>query len=331
MIKQSKKSAIKKIGILTSGGDAPGMNACLRAVTRTALFHKKLVTGIYRGYEGLIKNEMTPMTSRSVSNIVHRGGTILQTARCLDFKTPKGQQKAFRNLQKAHIDALIVIGGDGTFKGAEEFSSKYAIPVIGIPGTIDNDLYGTDYTIGFDSATNTTLEAIDKIRDTAASHNRIFFIEVMGRDSGCIALWSGIGGGAESIIFPEKKTNIKELVSILEKREINKKSSSIVIVAEGEKGGAFKIAQEVGKKLKGFDTKVSVLGHMQRGGSPSCFDRVLAARLGSFAVESLLNGETGKMVGLVDNKLKLTDLKLATSNQFELDNQLIHLTEILAS
>jgi 6-phosphofructokinase 1 len=224
-----------------------------------------------------------------------------------------------------------VIGGDGTFKGAEEFSNRFNLPVIGVPGTIDNDLYGTDYTIGFDTATNTTIEAIDKIRDTAASHNRLFFIEVMGRDSGCIALWSGIAGGSEAILLPERKTNVTDLVARLKEGAKNKKSSSIVIIAEGEKsGGALKIAEKVKSKLKLYDTKVTILGHLQRGGSPSCFDRVLASRLGSQAVESLLQGESRKMVGLVDNKIKLTDLRMATSNQFELDNNLVRLAGILA-
>ncbi len=325
------RSKIKKIGILTSGGDAPGMNAAIRAVVRTALFYRKQIAGIHRGYDGLIHDEIKPMTSRSVSNIIHRGGTILKTARCLEFKTPRGMQKAYRNLTKHGIDGLIVVGGDGTFKGAEEFSHRFGVPVMGVPGTIDNDLYGTDYTIGFDTATNTTIEAIDKIRDTAASHNRLFFIEVMGRDSGCIALWSGIAGGSEAILLPERKTNVNDLIARLKEGAKNKKSSSIVIIAEGEKsGGALKIAEKVKSKLKLYDTKVTILGHLQRGGSPSCFDRVLASRLGSQAVESLLQGETRKMVGLLDNKIKLTDLRMATSNQFELDNNLIRLAGILA-
>ena len=325
------KSKIKKIGLLTSGGDAPGMNAAIRAVVRTALYHKKQVAGISRGYEGLILNNIKLMSSRSVSNIIHRGGTILKTARCLDFKTGKGMAKAFKNLKSNNIDALIVIGGDGTFKGAEEFSSKYEFPIIGIPGTIDNDLYGTDYTVGFDTATNTTIDAIDKIRDTAASHNRLFFIEVMGRDSGCIALWSGIAGGSEAILLPERQTNLEDLIKTLQTGAKNKKTSSIVIIAEGEKsGGAIKIAEKVQKRLKMYDTKVTILGHLQLGGSPSCFDRVLASRLGAHAVEALLEGESKKMVGLMDNKIKLTDFKMATSNQFELDNNLIKLASILA-
>jgi 6-phosphofructokinase 1 len=325
------RSKIRKIGILTSGGDAPGMNAAIRAVVRTALYYKKQIVGIHRGYDGLIHDEIKPLTSRSVSNIIHRGGTILKTARCLEFKTPRGMQKAYRNILKHGVDGLIVIGGDGTFKGAEEFSNRFNLPVIGVPGTIDNDLYGTDYTIGFDTATNTTIEAIDKIRDTAASHNRLFFIEVMGRDSGCIALWSGIAGGSEAILLPERKTNVTDLVARLKEGAKNKKSSSIVIIAEGEKsGGALKIAEKVKSKLKLYDTKVTILGHLQRGGSPSCFDRVLASRLGSQAVESLLQGESRKMVGLVDNKIKLTDLRMATSNQFELDNNLVRLAGILA-
>lgn len=325
------KSKIKKIGLLTSGGDAPGMNAAIRAVVRTALYHNKQIAGIHRGYEGLILGNIKPMNSRSVSNIIHRGGTILKTARCLEFMTEKGMKKAFANVKKNKIDALIVIGGDGTFKGADEFSRRFEIPVMGVPGTIDNDLYGTDYTIGFDTATNTTIEAIDKIRDTAASHNRLFFIEVMGRDSGCIALWSGIAGGSEAILLPEKQTSFNDLITTLQNGARSKKSSSIVIIAEGEKsGGALVIAEKVKKKLKMYDTKVTILGHLQRGGSPTCFDRVLASRLGAHAVEGVLAGETRKMVGLMDNKIKLTDLKMATSNHFELDNNLIKLASILA-
>ena len=325
------KSKIKKIGLLTSGGDAPGMNAAIRAVVRTALYHNKQIAGIHRGYEGLILGNIKPMNSRSVSNIIHRGGTILKTARCLEFMTEKGMKKAFANVKKNKIDALIVIGGDGTFKGADEFSRRFEIPVMGVPGTIDNDLYGTDYTIGFDTATNTTIEAIDKIRDTAASHNRLFFIEVMGRDSGCIALWSGIAGGSEAILLPEKQTSFNDLITTLQNGARSKKSSSIVIIAEVEKsGGALVIAEKVKKKLKMYDTKVTILGHLQRGGSPTCFDRVLASRLGAHAVEGVLAGETRKMVGLMDNKIKLTDLKMATSNHFELDNNLIKLASILA-
>lgn len=328
---RSNRPVIRKIGLLTSGGDAPGMNAAIRAVVRSSLFYRKQVAGIYRGYDGLIKDEIKPMTSRSVSNIIHRGGTVLKTARCLEFKTDRGMQRAYRNFKKHGIDGLIVIGGDGTFKGADEFSNKFGIPVIGVPGTIDNDLYGTDYTIGFDTATNTTIDAIDKIRDTAASHNRLFFIEVMGRDSGCIALWSGIAGGAEAVLLPERKTNVTDLIDKLKEGAKNKKSSSIVIIAEGEKsGGALKIAEKVKSKLKFYDTKVTILGHLQRGGSPSCFDRVLASRLGAQAVESLLQGESRKMVGLLDNKIKLTDFRMATSNQFELDNGLIRLASMLA-
>lgn len=325
------KTKVKKIGVLTSGGDAPGMNACIRAIVRSSIYYKKQVAGIMRGYEGLISDEIKPMNSRSVSNIIHRGGTILKTARSAEFKTEKGMAKAYKNFRKHKLDALIVIGGDGSFKGAEAFAHKYNIPVMGVPGTIDNDLYGTDYTIGFDTATNTTIEAIDKIRDTAASHNRLFFIEVMGRDSGCIALWSGIAGGSEAILLPEKDTSVNDLIRTLQSGARNKKSSSIVIVAEGEHGGgAMKIAEMVNKKFKHYDTKVTILGHLQRGGSPSCFDRVLASRLGMAAVEAIINGETRKMAGIVDNKLKLTDLRMATSNHFELDNQLIKLAGVLA-
>ncbi len=326
------KKEIKKIGVFTSGGDAPGMNACIRAVVKTGIHYKKQVTGIMMGYEGMINENFKSLNDQSVDSIIHRGGTILKTARCLEFKTPEGMQKAYDNIVKNNIDALVAIGGDGTFMGAERFSSKYDIPLIGIPGTIDNDMFGTDFTIGFDTATNTTVEAIDKIKDTAASHNRLFFIEVMGRDSGLIALYSGLAGGSEAILLPERETNIDNLVKALQKGvKKNSKSSCIIVVAEGEpSGGALKIAEKVKAKFDFYDTKVTILGHLQRGGSPSCFDRVLASRLGTAAVEALLAGESRKMVGQINNKIVLTDLSMAVKQDFQLDDDMVRLSNILS-
>ncbi len=325
-------SKIKKIAVFTSGGDAPGMNACIRAVVRTALYFGCEVAGIKQGYQGMIDNNIEDMSRHSVSNIMQLGGTILKTARCLDFKTDEGMQKAYDNLKKNEIDALVAIGGDGTFTGAELFSGKYDIPVICIPGTIDNDLYGSDFTLGFDTATNTVIEAIDKIRDTAESHDRLFFIEVMGRDAGCIALRAGIAGGAEAIMLPEKDTAISELIEMLEHGASQKKSSSIVIVAEGDKnGGAFSVAKKVKERFDFYDTKVTILGHLQRGGSPSSFDRILGSRMGFAAVKALLRGENRKMVGLRSNEIVLTDLKEALmDHEFKLEEDLMEMSTILA-
>ena len=324
-------SLINKIGVFTSGGDAPGMNACIRAAVRTSLYLGKQVVGIQQGYQGMIDSRFIDMEARSVSNIIQLGGTILKTARCLEFRTPEGRQKAFDNLQEAGIDALVAIGGDGTFRGAELLSREFDIPVVCVPGTIDNDLYGSDYTLGYDTATNTVIEAIDKIRDTAASHDRLFFIEVMGRDSGCIALHAGTAGGAEAILLPEKATAIDDLILQLEKGAKNKKSSSIVIIAEGDKnGGAYNVAKAVKEKLD-FDIKVTILGHLQRGGSPSSFDRVLGSRMGYAAVKALLAGETRKMVGLRGNTIKLTDLEECLNNHsFKLEEDLLEMSTILA-
>lgn len=325
-------SDIKNIAVFTSGGDAPGMNACIRAVVRTALFYGCEVSGIKQGYQGMIDDNIESMNRHSVSNIMQLGGTILKTARCLDFKSPEGMKKAYDNLKKRNIDALVAIGGDGTFTGAERFSSIYDIPVICIPGTIDNDLYGSDFTLGFDTATNTVIEAIDKIRDTAESHDRLFFIEVMGRDAGCIALRAGIAGGAEAIMLPEKDTAIVDLISTLEEGAAQKKSSSIVIVAEGDKnGGAFAVAKKVKETFDFYDTKVTILGHLQRGGSPSSFDRILGSRMGFAAVKAILRGETRKMVGLRSNQIVLTDLKEAlTEHEFMLEDDLLEMSVILA-
>lgn len=324
-------NTIQKIAVLTSGGDAPGMNACIRAVVRTGLYLGKDMVGIYQGYEGMIEGKFKTLTSRDVSNCVQRGGTILKTARSDKFRTAPGRAQAWEHLQRNQVDALVVIGGDGTFTGAEIFSREYNIPVMCIPGTIDNDIPGTDYTIGFDTANNTAIEAIDKIRDTADSHCRLFFIEVMGRHAGSIALWAGIGGGSEAVMIPEKHSTIEDLIGQLEFGAKKQKTSSIVIVAEGAfEGGAIRLAQLVEERFSHYDAKVAVLGHLQRGGSPSCFDRVLASRLGHAAVKALLDGESKKMVGLVGNEIKLTDLSEVIGNTFRLDESLIEIVHILS-
>lgn len=325
------RKSIEKIAVLTSGGDAPGMNACIRAVVRTAIFYEKKIDGILTGFEGMIQGDFIPMAARTVSNIIHRGGTILKTARSENFKTSEGRKKAFENLQQNNIDAVVAIGGDGTFTGAEIFSNEFKIPFIGIPGTIDNDLFGTDFTLGYDTAVNTAIDAIDKIRDTAASHNRLFFIEVMGRDSGCIALATGIAGGAEYILMPERDTSVSQLVEALDRGARNNKSSSIVIVAEGEHGGgAYKIAEKVKAQYDHYDTRVVVLGHIQRGGNPTVADRLLGSRLGVAAVEALLKGEEGKMVGVINNTIALTPFKDATTLDFQLDKDLMRIAGLLA-
>jgi 6-phosphofructokinase 1 len=324
---------ISKIGVLTSGGDAPGMNPCIRSVVRTALYNKLEVVGIKQGYKGMIENDMYNMGTRSVSNILNLGGTILKTARCLPFRTDEGMETAYQNIKAQGIDGLVVIGGDGTFTGALRFSQKYQdVAVIGIPGTIDNDLYGSTYTLGFDTATNTVIEAIDKIRDTADSHDRLFFVEVMGRDSGAIALRAGISCGAEAILLPEKSTNIDELIKQIKSGEENKKSSSIVIVAEGDKsGGIYDLAKAVQKEITNYDIKVTVLGHLQRGGAPSSFDRVLGSRLGFAAVNALIAGHSQKMVGLEANHIKLTPLDEALSHHdFKLEEDLLQMVDILS-
>ncbi|MGZ3751200.1 MAG: 6-phosphofructokinase [Mucilaginibacter sp.] len=323
---------ISKLAVLTSGGDAPGMNPCIRAVVRTGIYNGLQLVGIRKGYQGLIENDMYDMTPRSVSNILNLGGTILKTARCLPFRTDEGMETAYRNLKEREIDALVVIGGDGTFTGALRFSKKYPdIKVIGVPGTIDNDLYGSTYTLGFDTATNTVIEAIDKIRDTADAHDRLFFIEVMGRDSGAIALRAGISCGAEAILLPEKDTAIDDLIANLKAGQHNKKSSSIVIVAEGDKNGAYDVARMVQKEVEFYDVKVTILGHLQRGGSPSAFDRVLGSRLGYAAVNALLRGETQKMVGLEANHIKITSLEEALNqHEFKLEEDLMQMADILS-
>ncbi len=321
---------IKRIAVFTSGGDAPGMNAALRAVVRFAT-HKDLhVYGIYRGYEGMIDGDIKRLETRDVGNIIHRGGTILRTARSDRFRTKEGRQQAYESLMASDIDACVAIGGDGTFTGANVFSKEFDIPFMGIPGTIDNDLYGTDNTIGFDTAVNTAIEAVDKIRDTADSHNRLFFIEVMGRNSGFIALNTGIGSGSSNILIPERETDIDGLVKILKKSAKRKKLFSLAIVAEGNKlGGASEIADMVKKKFDFYDTKVAIIGHLQRGGSPTAADRVLASRLGCSAVEGLLEGKGNLMVGVVNNVIKYTPFSKAIKAKKDPREDLIHMAEVL--
>lgn len=320
---------INKIGVFTSGGDSPGMNACIRAIVRTALYHEIEVIGITHGYDGIIDGEFQKMDAKSVSNIIQRGGTILKTARSKRFMTQEGRDRAYNQLTIEGIDALIAIGGDGTFRGADVFGKEYGVPILGIAGTIDNDLYGTDFTLGYDTALNTVVEAVDRIRDTAESHDRLFIVEVMGKDAGLIALRSGIGTGAEAILIPETKTDLNHLKERL-KQSRKSKSSKIIIVAEGdEAGGAFKVAEVLSKEFD-FDIRVSVLGHVQRGGSPSCADRVLASRLGFAAVEAIMEGKKGCMVGIVNKEITFTPFDKAVKHIEELNPQLIRMVEILS-
>lgn len=319
---------MKKIAVFTSGGDSPGMNACIRAVVRTAFYRKMEISGVIRGFSGMIDDDFIEMDSRSVSNIIQRGGTILKTARSQEFQTKEGRKKAYDNLVKHGIEGIVCIGGNGTFTGAKIFYEEYGIPSIGAPGTIDNDLYGTDFTIGFDTAINTAVEAIDRIRDTADSHGRVFFIEVMGRHAGYIALAAGIAGGAEVILVPESKNDWQKLSDYFI-RDKSKKAFSIVVVAEGdEEGGAYKIVERLRQAIPDFDPRVSILGHIQRGGSPSGYDRVLASRLGNAAVEALLAGETNKMVGLINNNVQLTSYDDAINKTKQLNADLLKLVDV---
>ncbi|PWG81166.1 6-phosphofructokinase [Pararcticibacter amylolyticus] len=322
-------NTIKTIGVFTSGGDSPGMNAAIRSIVRTALYYNLNVVGITRGYEGMIAGEFIPMSRKSVANIIQRGGTILKTARSEAFKTEEGRRTAYEQIKKQNIDALVAIGGEGTFTGANAFIREFNIPVVGLPGTIDNDLIGTDFTIGYDTAINTVIDAVDKIRDTAESHDRLFIVEVMGRDSGLIALRSGIGVGAEAILIPESKTNIDELFKRLEEGRKDK-SSKIIIVAEGDEIGGLEIAQMIKERFPKYDTRLSILGHIQRGGKPSCMDRVLASRLGIAAVEALLNGRKGIMVGLVNNNVHYTPFYNAIKHLSEADPNLLKIVNILS-
>ena len=321
----------KTIGVLTSGGDSSGMNAAVRAVVRTGIYHGNTIFGIKRGYEGLIDGDIEELSLSSVSNIIKYGGTVLLTARCKEFFTKEGRSNAYDNLKKFGIESLIVIGGDGSFRGLHELINEFPVQGIGVPGTIDNDLYGTDYTIGFDTAVNTALEAIDKIRDTATSHSWLFIVEVMGRNSGYIGLYTGIGGGAEEILIPETDSDIEGLCKKLEAGHRRGKKSSIIVVAEGdEAGNAFDIKKKI-ETLVDWDIRVSVLGHQQRGGSPTAFDRLLASRLGYEAVLAVMNGENDKMIGLVHNTVTLTPLEETWTRKKGIDESYIKMAEILAT
>lgn len=323
---------MRTIAVLTSGGDSPGMNACIRAVVRTCLHHQIRAVGIMHGYQGMIEGQIRELKSDDVGNILQRGGTILKSSRSKDFFTKEGRQRAFENLTKNKIDAVITIGGDGTFAGAKVFKEEHNIPFIGLPGTIDNDLIGTDYTIGYDTALNNVIDAVDKIKDTAASHDRLFFVEVMGKDAGFIALRSGIGIGAASILIPEVHTDLEELIEKLRAAYTRKKSSSIIMVAEGDDaGGAYKIAEQVKMQLPQYDTRVSILGHQQRGGNPSALDRMLASQLGHEAVLALLNGKHSVMVGVVDKKVCFTPFEKAIKHHEKVNTDFLKLADILAA
>ena len=318
--------------MLTSGGDSPGMNAAVRAVVRTGLYYGLEVFGIMRGYQGLIEDDIYKMESRSVANIIQRGGTILKTARCKDFYEPEGRKRAYTILKKRGIEGLVIIGGDGSFRGATMLSKEYDIPCIGIAGTIDKDIVGTDFTIGFDTAVNTAVEAIDKIRDTADAHDRLFIVEVMGRDAGYIALHSGIATGAESILIPERKTDIESVISSLVEKERRKKLVNIIVVAEGDEfGGANEIAKIVKERLPHIDTKVCILGHIQRGGSPSCLDRLMASRMGYHAVESLISGRFNVFVGILNNRVNYIPLENVGKKKGKINEEWMKIVKILAS
>jgi len=325
-------SDIKRIGVLTSGGDSPGMNAAVRAVVRTGIYEGLEVMGIYRGYNGLIHDEIISMDSHMVSNIIQQGGTILKSARSMEFMEYAGREKAYANLLKHNIDALVVIGGDGTFTGANYFINEFDFPIVGLPGTIDNDLFGTDSTIGYDTAVNTVVEAVDKIRDTADSHERLFIIEVMGRDAGFIALRSGISTGAEAILVPESHTYIEELMNKLRLDWKNKKTSGIIIVAEGDDfGGAIDVKKAVNEEFPNFDTRVTILGHIQRGGRPTAFDRVLASSLGYSSVKALLEGKRACMIGLTNKKISYTPFAKSIKHNQKLNEELLNIANVLSS
>ena len=324
---------INKIAVMTSGGDSPGMNAAIRSVVRTCAYYSKECVGVYRGYQGMIEGDFTTLTARNINNIINKGGTILKSARSDEFRTPKGRKKAFKQLKDNNIDGLVVIGGDGSFTGGVVFNKEYNFPVIGIPGTIDNDIFGTSHTIGYDTALNTAVDAIDKIRDTASSHNRLFFVEVMGRDAGFIALNAGVGAGAEEILIPEENLGLDRLLESLVKSRKSGKSSSIVVVAEGDKSGknVFELAEYVEENMPEYDVRVSVLGHMQRGGTPSCFDRVLASRLGVKAVEMIIENKTNLMIGLKNNTVITTDLEVAITGGHEINKELLRVSDIMST
>lgn len=322
---------IRTIGILTSGGDAPGMNAAIRAVTRTAIYNNYRVMGIKRGYYGLVYDEIEEFTSKSVSNIIQHGGTILKTARCKEFTTPEGRKRAYDNLLRAEIDALVVIGGDGTLTGARIFAEEYDIPIVGLPGTIDNDLGGTDSTIGYDTALNTIVEAVDKIRDTATSHERLFFVEVMGHMAGYLALNSAIASGAEAAIIPEMETEIDQLADLINRGFRKSKSSAIVLVAENpETGGAMGLAQRIKEEFEQYDARVTILGHLQRGGSPTAADRILASRMGAQAITALSEGQRNVMIGIKNGELVYVPFSKATTHTKTIDHEGVELVKMLS-
>ncbi|WP_026450137.1 6-phosphofructokinase [Aequorivita capsosiphonis] len=321
-----------KIGVLTSGGDAPGMNAAIRAVVRACAYNNLESVGVYRGFQGLIEGDFKELNARTVKNMINRGGTFLKSARCKDFLNAEGRRKAFDNLKRENVDALIVIGGDGSFAGASVFGKEFNFPVIGIPGTIDNDINGTDYTIGYDTALNTVVDAIDKIRDTANSHNRLFLVEVMGRGSGDIALNAGIGAGAEEILIPKLNMGLERLLDSLNRSKKSGKTSSIVVVSEGEKIGEniLELAEYIEKNLPEYEVRVTVLGHIQRGGVPSCYDRVLASRFGVGAVDALLRGETNVMMGIIHNRIISIPFSEAIKGDNTIDEELIRVADIIS-
>lgn len=326
------ENKVSRIGVLTSGGDSPGMNAAIRAVVRTGLYYGIEMYGIMRGYQGLIEDDISRMESRSVANIIQRGGTILKTARCKEFYDYEGRKKGYENLKRRGIDGLVIIGGDGSFRGAVKFSEEFDIPCIGIAGTIDKDINGTDFTIGFDTAVNTAVEAIDKIRDTMDAHDRIFIIEVMGRDAGYIALHSGIATGAENILIPERRTNMNDVITSLLEKERRKKLVNLIVVAEGDEfGGADKVQAVLKEKLPNAEIRVCILGHIQRGGSPSCLDRLIASRMGFHAVESLLEGRHNVFVGIMNNKMHYIPLQDAVKNKGKISDEWMRIVKILAS
>ncbi len=315
---------IKTIGVLTSGGDAPGMNAAIRAVTRSAIFNGFKVKGIYRGYRGLVENEIVDFEAQNVSNIIHHGGTILRTARCKEFKTEEGRQQAYDNMKKHGIDALVVIGGDGSLTGARQFASEFDVPIVGIPGTIDNDLYGTDHTIGYDTALNTIMWCVDRIRDTANSHERLFFIEVMGREAGFLALNGAIAGGAEAAIIPEISIEHDQLAELIRSGFRKSKKSAIVLVAESPiTGGAMGLAERVRNEFPQYDVRVTILGHLQRGGSPTAQDRILASRMGDAAIDALLEGQRNVMIGDDDEQMVYVPFSKAIKNNKPIDRHLL--------
>lgn len=322
---------IKSIGILTSGGDAPGMNAAIRAVTRSAIYNGLNVFGIYRGYKGLVTDEIQEFKSQNVSNIIQMGGTILKTARCKEFTTPEGRAQAYENMKKHGIDALVIIGGDGSLTGARIFAQEYDVACIGLPGTIDNDLYGTDTTIGYDTALNTILEAVDKIRDTATSHERLFFVEVMGRDAGFLALNGAIAAGAEAAIIPEFSTEVDQLEEFIEHGFRKSKSSSIVLVAESElTGGAMHYADRVKNEYPQYDVRVTILGHLQRGGRPTAHDRIIASRMGVASIQALLEGQRNVMIGIDDDKIVYVPFAKAIKNDKPIDRELVNVLHELS-